>query len=444
MTQSGRRRDHTVKTISHASIFEGPVQVVNLDSRINAMTTRYFMTAQQAAAALDVTRATLYAYASRGQLRSEAVPGHARERRYHRQDIERLREKKAARKDPAVAAARGLHWGGPVLESGITLIHGGSLYYRGHDATRLSDTAALEDVAALLWNLTGVERDKAFTQSCPLSARQLTTVRRCAKETFTRMQLALPVAGEADVASYDRRPVALRQTGARILRLLTAVVTGTTSRVPVHRALEAAWTPGRRSAGDAIRAALVLCADHELNVSAFAARCAASAGAAPYDVVSAALATLKGYKHGGVGEEVLALLTECGTPRLARAAVARRLRRGERVPGFGHPLYPDGDPRAGALLRRAAETGGSTAAWRQVQNLWRAGTNLTGDHPNLDFGLAALTRTCALPVQAPLILFALGRSVGWIAHAQEEYASDQIIRPRARYVGPPPDRPEIP
>ena len=93
----------------------------------------YFLTAAQAAAALGVTRATLYAYASRGQLRSQAVRATSRERRYYREDIDRLKERQSARRNPAGAAARGLHWGGPVLESGITLIHDGRLFYRGRD-----------------------------------------------------------------------------------------------------------------------------------------------------------------------------------------------------------------------------------------------------------------------------------------------------------------------
>ena len=96
----------------------------------------HFLTAAQAAAALDVTRATLYAYTSRGQLRSEPVPGRTRERRYYREDVDRLKERKVARRDPSKAAAHGLHWGEPVLESGITLIHGGTFYYRGRDALR--------------------------------------------------------------------------------------------------------------------------------------------------------------------------------------------------------------------------------------------------------------------------------------------------------------------
>jgi len=181
----------------------------------------------------------------------------------------------------------------------------------------------------------------------------------------------------------------------------------------------------------------VLCADHELNVSSFVARCAASAGASPYDVVSAAVATLKGYKHGGAAERVTGLLAEAETPKRSRALVASRLRRGEALPGFGHPLYAAGDPRASLLLRLAASSG-NEAEWRAIRNLARAGSELLQDHPNLDFGLAAVTRTYRLPAQAPVLLFALGRTVGWIAHAIEEYARGQLIRPRARYTGPVP------
>src|SRR5207244_12759496 len=144
-----------------------------------------------------------------------------------------------------------------------------------------------------------------------------------------------------------------RQTGARIVTLLTAAAARRDANAPIHRVLQAAWAPTRRDVADVIRTTLVLCADHELNVSAFTARCAASAGASPYDVVSAAMATLKGYKHGGAGERVLTLFAASDTLRHARAAVVANLRHGDRVPGFGHPLYPNGDPRAALLIRLA-------------------------------------------------------------------------------------------
>ena len=401
------------------------------------MSSTTFLTAKQAAHALGVTLPTLYAYTSRGQLRSEAVPGEPRQRRYHREDVERLKDRKAARRDPARAAARGLRWGEPVLESGITLIHDGTFYYRGRDAVRLAREATVEEIAALLWGTD--EHERLFEQASALDARTTSKLAQLASEPLPRIQAVLPLAAMADVASYDLRPAAVRAAGARIVRLMTSLITGRASREPVHVALQAAWAPRHRAVADVIRTALVLCADHELNVSTFTARCAASAGASPYDVVSAALATLKGFKHGGASERVLALAKSAETLASARAALADTLRHGERVPGFGHPLYPAGDPRATVLIEMA-KSSGNDAAWRPFRNLFRAGSDVLDEVPNLDCGLAALTRTYRLPDHAPLTLFALGRTLGWIAHAIEEYASGSLIRPRARYNGPVPRR----
>src|SRR5215468_3308486 len=138
------------------------------------MPSAYYLTAAQAADALGVTRATLYAYTSRGQLRSDPVPGRTRERRYYREDVDRLKARKAARRDPAKAAAHGLHWGEPVLESGITLIHGDTFYYRGRDAVRFAETASAEEAAALLWGASETERERLFEQPIALDTRRLT------------------------------------------------------------------------------------------------------------------------------------------------------------------------------------------------------------------------------------------------------------------------------
>jgi citrate synthase len=387
-----------------------------------------FISAKEAADALGVTLATLYAYTSRGQVRSEPVPGRTRARRYFRQDIERLLERRETRRDPAAAAARGLHWGSPVLSSGITLIHDGKLYYRGRDVAALAQSATLEQVAELLWE--APEGERLFDQSA---------LRVSAKGSpLVRMQMVLPQADAIDPAASDLRPAAVRKTGARIVRLLTAAIAGRKSRLPVHQTLQAAWAPGKAAVGEAIRTALVLSGDHELNVSAFTARCAASAGASPYDTVSAALATLKGSRHGGETRRVAALFAEAASPRRARAAIADRLRRGERVPGFGHPLYPNGDPRADLLMRVAA-AGADRDAYRLACALARAAGELLDERPNVDFGLLALARTHRLPEDAPILLFALGRTVGWIAHAMEQYGSDELIRPRANYTGPAPE-----
>jgi citrate synthase len=361
-------------------------------------------------------------------LRSEPAPDRPRGRRYYREDIERLRERKEARRDPSKAAALGLHWGSPVLESAITLIDGGKLYYRGHDAIELARQASLEEVAERLWAVEPGER--IFDQPPP--AWRLPAHRGVAP--LARLQVALPIAAAADLAAYDLRPAAVRSAGARILRGAACVVSGGHPKGRIHEALAAAWSTKNSAAADVIRSALVLSADHELNVSAFVSRCAASAGASPYDAVTSALATLKGHRHGGATERVAALFQEIGIPERARDVMAGRLRRGESLPGFGHPLYPAGDPRATPLLQLAAE-GGNLRERRLAAEIANAASELVHDRPNLDFGLVALSRAWRFPPEAPFLLFALARIVGWIAHAIEQYASNQLIRPRARYTG---------
>jgi len=399
---------------------------------------RRFLSASQAADALGVSRPTLYAYVSRGQLRSEPSPGGSKERRYYREDVDRLQQAKSARRDPQDAAARGLHWGGAVLESGITLIDGGRLYYRGRDAVALAETLTLEETAARLWETPEADRDRLFAQPPVLTGPDITRINRATGDPVGRLQIALAIAAGADAAALDLRPAAVRRTGARIVQLLASVVTGASvPQSPVHRMLQQTWAPRASRAGEVIRSALVLCADHELNISAFTARCVASAGASPYAVVSAALAALTGFKHGGASARARAMLDRARSAADAREDIVGQLRHGEMSPGFGHPLYPDGDPRA-VLLLRLARGANQESAWRSVQYVSKAASALLHQQPNLDFGLAAIAKTYGLPEEAPLVLFALGRTLGWIAHAMEEYASGQLIRPRARYVGPPP------
>jgi citrate synthase len=291
----------------------------------------------------------------------------------------------------------------------------------------------MEQVAELLWAAEPGER-RLFTQPPALPPQRLARIRAFIADPFARLQMALPLAAAADPAACDLRPGPVRQTGARIVRMFAGILAARSWQRPIHLALQTAWAPRRPLAAEAIRQAVVLSADHELNISAFVARCAASAAASPYEVVAAALAALKGSRHGGASERVAALFAETATPRRARAVIAHRLRRGEGLPGFGHPLYPAGDPRAARLLQ-LAEASGNQQQCRLVRALSEAGSELLGDLPNLDFGLTALARTYALPESAPLLLFALGRTVGWIAHALEQYASGESMRPRARYIG---------
>ncbi len=181
---------------------------------------------------------------------------------------------------------------------------------------------------------------------------------------------------------------------------------------------------------------MCLIADHELNASTFVARCVASTGATPYAVVSAALGALSGRRHGGASARAEALFAELARGGDAMTVMAGRLARGEDLPGFGHFLYPAGDPRATTILTAITRT--SPEARALIESAAAAGTRLTGRHPNVDFALAAAATSLGLPRNAALAIFITGRTVGWIAHAIEQYESGILIRPRARYTGPQP------
>jgi citrate synthase len=183
-----------------------------------------------------------------------------------------------------------------------------------------------------------------------------------------------------------------------------------------------------------IEIALILCADDELNASSFAARVVASAGATPYAVVIAGLSALSGTRHGGMTERTSALLRELETVDSARALITDRLRRGEIIPGFGHKLYPDGDPRAVVLLDALGQVASDNSRFRQAVELLHLMAE-RGEYPTLDVALAVLERTLALPDSKSLTIFALGRAVGWIGHAIEQYEDGRLLRPRAKYVG---------
>ena len=377
---------------------------------------------------LAVTRATLYAYVSRGYVRSQAAAGQRRTRLYAREDVERLRRRTEERRAPDKAAARALTWGMPVLESSITLIDGRAIYYRGQDAAALAASHSLEAVATLLW--AGPSAGDA-----PPRARDRSAAPPRHLPFVARAQCLLAAAAARDPRALDRRPAAASAAGFAILHLLLrAAGAGVGSRAPAHAALARLWKVDGRGA-EVIRGALVLCADHELNVSCFAARCVASAGAHLYAAVIAGLAAIEGPKHGGAAVRVEAMLEAMRRARPLSAAVAARLRRGEPIDGFGHPLYAEGDPRARVLLALLRERYAGSAEYRFVAAFADAVTAATGERPNVDFALAAAARVLRLPAGSPLVLFAIARSVGWIAHAIEQHATEQLIRPRAKYVG---------
>lgn len=391
-----------------------------------------YLSSKEASRRLGVSPATLYAYVSRGLLRSEGDQGQ-RERRYRADDVSRLKRQRDVGRKAEAIAANALDFGTPVLESSLTLIKDNRLFYRGQDATRLARGSSLEQVAQLLWECD----DRPFVATNLPAMSQSLRLAWQAAETLAVADaclVLLPAAARWDHAGWVADRSVMLETGVRILRLLTAAVTRRPfSGAPVHEQLAEAWNAPADGAR-LIRAALVLSADHEFNASAFAARVVASTGANLHAATVAGLAAINGPRHGGLTRLVRGLFDDLkGTTDIAAALKSR-----SPLPGFGHPLYPDGDVRAATLfeMMRAACPGSAELATAEA--IARAAEALTNLKPNIDFATVTLERALGLPEDSALAMFLLGRTVGWIAHALEQAAHGSLIRPRARYTGPSP------
>ncbi|GGL15417.1 citrate/2-methylcitrate synthase [Deinococcus radiotolerans] len=403
------------------------------------------LTTAQACEQLGVKPATLYAYVSRGLIRSVPGPAGTRERRYDAGDVQAFAGRQATRRDPqaSVQAAvqgsldglRGAQYGGvtPILDSALTRIENGTLAYRGVDARHLAETASAEDVAALLW--TG---DLSARPTLPLRARLNLSRHPRADTPLEALGYALTYAGAHDPDALDTRPERGPGQTARILSLLHATAERHAGLppapdLPLHARLARTW--GRPDGADVLRRALILLADHELNVSAFAARVTASGGASLAHCTLAALGALQGPRHGLSALHAHELLSAAQAGD-ARAALRDATRRAGHTPGFGHALYPHGDPRARALLDALEAQFPAHPVTHATHAVIRAHGGDTAEAPNVDLALASLTLTLGRPAADAVTLFALARAAGWLAHALETRAGGQFIRPRARYVGP--------
>ncbi|WP_454718469.1 citrate/2-methylcitrate synthase [Caulobacter segnis] len=379
-----------------------------------------WLDADQVLERLGIRPQTLYAYVSRGRIEAAAHPHDPRRSLYRASDVAALAQKKARGRRAADVAAEAIAWGEPVLPSAITTVAGGRLWYRGRDAVELAEQGlTLENVGRLLRGGHGAALKSSRRPEPPV-----------ADSARARLFLTLAARAGREPPARGRAPLALAMEAADLLEAVVDAATGQAGEGQAHARFAAAW--GLDAAGaDLVRRTLVLLADHELNASTFAARVAASTGASLSAACLAGLSALSGPLHGGMAARVEAFVEEAER-RDANHAVSARLARGATMPGFDHPLYPDGDPRAAALLK-AFEPPSLLADLRTVTEA------ATGLAPNIDFALVTLARTLKLPPDAPFILFATARSAGWAAHAIEQLQTGRLIRPRARYVGVAPE-----
>ena len=402
------------------------------------------LTAAEAARRLGVKPATLYAYVSRGVLgRAKAADGRAS--LFSADEVERLARRGRPRRPAGVADI--------TVESAITEITGDSLRFRGLDATRLAVSRTFEEVAELLWTGEfGSAREPWQARPAALAAgRAAQAALPAGTLPLERLQVIVPAMAATDPLRLQLDPAAVLAAGRSIIAgmvdCLPSTVTsgpGTSAGTsgpgePVADRLWSRLCDQRASPAllRAVSAALVLLADHELAASTLAARVAASVRADPYAVVATGLGAMSGALHGGASLGAETLMAAASGPDDVPRVVAELLRRGEKVPGFGHFVYRGGDPRATLLLglvRRAAPKSGQLA----VADALLAEVRHKGlPEPNIDFAIATLARVAGMVRGAGEAIFAVARTAGWIAHALEAYTGPGPLRPRAVYTGRP-------
>lgn len=385
--------------------------IVNLDQYNQCMK---WIDRDEAVSRLGVKPQTLYAYVSRGLVASRPQDDDPRISAYSAADIDALIKRRRSGRGREAIASAAIAWGDPVMTTKITTVRNGRLIYRGLDAIDLAETSTLESVAALLCG-ESVPPDTSDT-AAPITG----------DIGKARILSFLAARAAADLPTFGRASASLAAEGLDLLSGVCSAAAGYQGRGFCHQTLGRLWqlSPGGI---DLLRRALVLLADHELNPSTFAARVAASTGAPLAACALAGCAALSGPLHGEASARALAYLRRCESAGPERA-IAELAARRERLPAIGHPLYPEGDPRATALLE-----------WMQlpenVAEAIAAAEAAAGDVANIDMALAALTVSLGLTDDAPFLLFACGRMAGWIAHAIEQSASGAPIRPRASYTG---------
>jgi citrate synthase len=426
------------------------------------------LTAAEAARRLGVKPATLYAYVSRGTLSRKRAAG-GRTSLFDADEIERLARRGRPRRP---AGALDL-----TVKSTITEISGDRLRYRGHDAIELAARRSFEEVAELLWTgelpvgrgpgeqEPGKQEPRKQGLGKPASGQAASSWRvpdaalnvgRAAQAVLPpgilpleRMQVIVPAMAVTDPLRLQLdRPAVLSAGRVVVAGAVDCLpdagrpASGPVADRPIAERLWARLCPRRPSSAmlHAMSAALVLLADHELAASTLAARTAASARADPYAVVSAGLGAVSGALHGGASLGVETMLAAASGPADAPRVVGDLLRRGERIPGFGHSVYRGADPRCTLLLSLVRQAAPKSRTIAVADAIIAEVRRKSLPEPNVDLALGTLAVAAGMVRGAGEAIFAVARIAGWIAHALEAYEAGTLLRPRASYTGPAADR----
>lgn len=443
--------------VEYAGFLEGRIvktniKLINLDLLINVKTpTKNFLSAAEATSFLGVRRQTLYSYVSRGLVRSLGDEG-SRERIYAREDLERLRQRAQARKGQGAVAAVALNLGHPLVPTRITELTDKGPSYRGRMAVDLARQGArFEQVAELLW--TGLWHEDPFVWNPSPLAAPLREMLNAQAPREARDQLPEVFAITVLQLGMGKGPIQDRLIRGRPLEAAREVVhtlvgcLGFLSRsgcyvpappgTPVAvAALNALGRPRHDDDAALLDAMLVLLADHELSPGTFAARIAASSGSAVHACLAAALAASSGTEVARRYQRVEEFLDAAGERVQMQRQVRSMTGNGQAIPGFDHPLYPAGDPRAMWLFELIQRRRSLPSPAQNVLALVSHVRERHALHPRHELAVIAACRALRLPRGAATALFLVARTAGWMAHVLEQRLSPTLIRPRARFIHP--------
>lgn len=387
------------------------------------------MTAAEAADRLGVTVRTLYAYASRGVLTARPVRGGGgRRSQYERAQVEALAARTAKRERAGQVEIR--------VETAVTdLKPAGTLAFRGYPIEDLLDQS-FEAVAELLWTADLPADPVSWPSGKRREITRVLAALPAAAGVLDRMSAVVSVLGMMDPERHDLGPEAVADVGRRLVPAMASAISAHPDPHPAPGSVAATIT-GRLARDDFPSApadlALCLLADHELAASTFASRIAATTGADPYAVVDIGIQTMRAVDHGGTARDVHRMLQRVAE---GPSTVVSNDRLAGALPGFGHPVYTDFDPRAPHLLAALERVHAGSDRLDLVRAVLKSATRRGLPKPNIDFALGALTWLHGWPEEASTGLVVVARTAGWLAHAAEAYERPSRIRPRAVYIGP--------
>ena len=360
-----------------------------------------------------------------------------------------------------MTVTRGLE-GVVATTSSISSIIDDTLTYVGYNIDDLAENASFEEVIYLLWHrrlptaaeLDDLKRDLAGNMALPkevLDHFKMYPIDDV--HPMAALRTAVSLLGlydeEADAMNEEanyRKAVRLQAKMPAIVTAFARIRKGLEPIAPRQDLSFAAnflymlkGTDPEPVAVEAMNKALVLHADHELNASTFTARVCVATLSDVYSGVTSAIGALKGPLHGGANEAVMKMLKEIGTLENVEPYIRGKLANKEKIMGFGHRVYRQGDPRAKHLREMSARLTELTGEPHWFQMSTRIEEVVTGEKklpPNVDFYSASVYHSLGIDHDLFTPIFAVSRVSGWLAHILEQYENNRLIRPRADYNGP--------